>query len=218
MNQFILPSAKAVLFDMDGTIFDSETIYCQAWVDTAAKFNQHFTTKMYDNFAGMRSKECYRIASEMFDKTIDMQSFITAHQASVAHLKTQNLQIKHGFDNFFKQCLEQNLPMALVTSTRREVAINNFQNTDYLKHFDVLVCAEDVEFAKPNPECYVKACSTLNVSPSNTLAFEDSNPGALAAIQAGCQTIVIPDYLPIKQDIKDRALAVVENFAQICFS
>ncbi|WP_026016766.1 HAD family hydrolase [Catenovulum agarivorans] len=217
MKQFMLPNAKAMLFDMDGTIFDSESIYCQAWVDTAAKFNQHFTAKMYDEFAGVRSAECYRMASEMFDASVDMQSFISAHQTSVAQLKIHNLRVKQGFDQFFRQCIDKNLPMALVTSTRREIAIKNFSNTDYLAYFDVMICAEDVKLAKPEPECYLKACTELNTEAMNTLAFEDSNPGALAAIRAGCQTIIIPDYLPIEPEIAEKALAVVDSFAQLTF-
>ncbi|EWH10997.1 hydrolase, HAD superfamily, IA subfamily protein [Catenovulum agarivorans DS-2] len=218
MTPLILPNAKALLFDMDGTIFDSETIYCQAWVDTAAKFNQYFTAKMYDKFAGVRSAECYQIASEMFDTGVDMTHFIAAHQNSVAQLKMHNLQVKLGFDKFFQQCIDKNLPIALVTSTRREVAIKNFSNTDYLPYFDTLVCAEDVTLAKPDPECYLKACAALNVEPIDTLAFEDSNPGALSAIRAGCQTIIIPDYLPIEQNIANNATAVVDSFEQVRFA
>lgn len=217
MKRLILPSVQAILFDMDGTIFDSETIYCQAWVDTAKQFKQHFTEQMYDDFAGVRSAECYRMAAGIFDKNLDMTAFIKAHQTRVAELKNHNLQVKKGFDSFFQACIQQQVPIALVTSTRREVAIHNFNNTNYLQYFDVLVCAEDVSLAKPEPECYLKACAALNVDPYHSLAFEDSNPGALAAIRAGCKTVIIPDYLPIEEQIAKQAYATATDFDQLAF-
>lgn len=87
---------KAVLFDMDGTIFDSESLYSQAWVASAQHFNQHFTHQMYQDFVGVRSVECYQIAQKMFGEDFDMTPFIQFFRNYISAEKAQNMPIKPG--------------------------------------------------------------------------------------------------------------------------
>ncbi|MER2490431.1 HAD family hydrolase [Catenovulum sediminis] len=211
----ITQKPDAILFDMDGTIFDSEAIYCQAWVDTADKFGQHFTASMYDDFVGVRSEECYRIAAKLFDSTVNMNEFIRQLRADIEHKKQLHLPIKKGFDGFFQQCVASGLKVGLVTSSRQAAVAFNFEQLSYQQHFSVIVCAEDVTQPKPAPECYIKACELIGSRPQNTFVFEDSNPGALAGINASCRTIIIPDYLPIHESIQEQAEAVVRSFDEV---
>ncbi len=210
LNQF-----KAVLFDMDGTIFDSESLYSQAWVTSAQHFNQYFTKEMYNDFVGVRSVECYQRAQKLFGESFDMQPFIDFFRSYLSTEKAKNMPIKPGFEAIFEQLKQSEIKLGLVTSARQASVCENFENLPYLKDFDVVISGDDVNDPKPAPECYLKACAALGILPQDTLVFEDSNPGALAAIRAGCQTIVIPDLLPIEAEIKAQAHAICDNFHQV---
>ncbi|MCU4674879.1 HAD family phosphatase [Catenovulum sp. 2E275] len=205
----------AVLFDMDGTIFDSESLYSQAWVASAAHFNQHFTPDMYKYFVGVRSAECYQIAQGMFGEAFDMQPFIEFFRRYLSAEKAKNMPLKPGFKFIFEQLKQTGVKLGLVTSSRQASVAENFANLPYLQYFDLVISGDDVTEAKPAAECYLKACKQLNVLPQKTLVFEDSNPGALAAIRAGCHTIVIPDLLPIQTDIQQQAHALFDDFYQV---
>lgn len=206
---------KAVLFDMDGTIFDSESLYSQAWVASAQHFNQHFTHQMYRDFVGVRSVECYQIAQKMFGEDFDMAPFIQFFRDYISAEKAQNMPIKPGFTQLFERLKNSGLKLGLVTSARQASIVENFANLSYLTDFDVVISGDDVTHAKPDPECYKTACQKLNITPQQALVFEDSNPGALAAIKAGCQTVIIPDLLPIEKHIEKQALHVFDNLAQV---
>lgn len=205
---------QAILFDMDGTIFDSEKMYCQAWVETAKHFNLHFTAQMYEQFVGMRTFECYQIAQTIFGEQFDMQPFISYFRTFISSQKAINIPIKPGFIQFFELLKQQDIKIGLVTASRQASVIENFTTLPYLKDFDLVISGDDVKQPKPDPECYLLACQQLSVTPKHTIVFEDSNTGAQAAISAGCRTIIIPDYLPIKPALAQQAEAVIDNFNQ----
>lgn len=210
-----ISNLKAVLFDMDGTIFDSESLYSQAWVASAQHFNQHFTHQMYQDFVGVRSVECYQIAQKMFGEDFDMEPFIRFFREYISAEKAQKMPIKSGFTALFESLKQSGLKLGLVTSARHASILENFAHLSYLADFDVVISGDDVKNAKPDPECYQTACQKLNIEPQQALVFEDSNPGALAAINAGCQTVIIPDLLPIEDHIEKQAFRIFDNLSQV---
>ena len=89
--------------------------------------------------------------------------------------------------------MRRGLKRALVTSAIFADVNINFSGSRYLPAFDTVVTAESVKRSKPDPECYLLACSRFDIDPRKCLALEDSNNGARAAINAGCMTAMIPD-------------------------
>lgn len=208
---------KAVLFDKDGTIFDSEKIYCESWVHSAKAFNVHFTAQMYDQFVGVRATECYQRAQAMFGDDFPMDEFIRHNRDYIDQQKRAGVPLKPGFKSFFDRLLLTNVPIALVTSSARDAAILSFSRTEYLNHFDAFITGDQVEHAKPAPDCYLLACEQLNVKPENCLVFEDSTAGVTAAVAAGCQTVAIPDYLPLPADLLNQCAYVFDSFEDAHF-
>lgn len=208
---------KAVLFDKDGTIFDSEKIYCESWVHSAKAFNVHFTAQMYDQFVGVRAIECYQRAKAMFGDDFPMDEFISHNRDYINQQKRAGFPLKLGFKSFFSRVKQTHLPIALVTSSVHDAAVLSFSGTDYLNDFDVFITGDQVKQAKPAPDCYLLACEELNIHPENALVFEDSSAGVAAATAAGCQTVAIPDYLPIQQDLLKQCAYVLNSFEEAHF-
>lgn len=208
---------KAILFDKDGTIFDSEKIYCDSWVASAKAFNVEFSAKMYDQFVGVRAVECYQRAHKMFGEHFPMEAFIKNNRQYIDEKKAAGMPIKKGFEDFFEQVKELSIPIGLVTSSAKEAAVLSFSGTNFMEFFQVFITGDLVESAKPSPDCYLMAAERLGLKPENILVFEDSNAGVSAATDAGCQTVVIPDYLPIKQDLLDKCSHVLASFEDAYF-
>lgn len=219
MDRNFMETAKiqAILFDKDGTIFDSEQIYCDAWVASAKAFNVHFTAQMYDQFVGVRAVECFRIAHKMFGKDFPMDDFIKHNRQYIDEKKAQGMPIKKGFEAFFELAKKSHLPLGLVTSSVKDAAVLSFAGTNFMDYFEVFITGDQVKEAKPSPEGYLLASQRLNIEPENILVFEDSNAGVKAATSAGCQTVAIPDYLPIEQDLLDECIHVFDSFEDALF-
>lgn len=215
--EFMHTPIKAVLFDKDGTIFDSEKIYCESWVQSAKAFNVHFTAQMYDQFVGVRAVECYQRAQAMFGDDFPMDEFIRHNRQYIDKQKRAGFPLKPGFKSFFSQLIQTQLSVALVTSSVHDAAVLSFSGTDYLTHFDAFITGDQVNQAKPAPDCYLLACEQLKVKPENCLVFEDSAAGVAAAVSAGCQTVAIPDYLPIPADLLNQCAYVLESFEEAHF-
>lgn len=208
----------AVLFDKDGTIFDSETMFCQSWVESAKAFDVHFTAQMYDQFVGVIADECYKRAQELFGSDFPMDEFKLYNRAWINKQKEIGVPFKLGFQSFFAKLLTTGLPIGLVTSSTYEATVLSFAPYDgYLDKFKVQITGDRVTKAKPSPEGYLKACEGLNVAPERAIVFEDSTAGITAALAAGCQVVAIPDYLPIDEKLLAKCTYVFESFEDAHF-
>ncbi|EWH10707.1 HAD superfamily hydrolase [Catenovulum agarivorans DS-2] len=208
---------KAILFDKDGTIFDSEAVYRESWVKAANELGFHFTAEMYDPFVGVRAIESYQGAEKLFGPDFPIDEFIQRTRLYNEQVKKAGMPIKPGFEAFFSQAKKLNIPLGLVTSAVHDAAISTFQGTDFLQSFSVIVTGDMVEHPKPDPSCYQMACEQLKLKPSEVLVFEDSNAGVAAAVSAGCQTVAIPDYLPVKPELLKQAAYVFNSFNDALF-
>jgi beta-phosphoglucomutase-like phosphatase (HAD superfamily) len=205
----------AFLFDKDGTIFDSEAVYCQAWMASAKAFDVKFTRDMYKRFVGKRSDECYQQAQLLFGSNFPMAKFIAYQTKIIEQKKASGLNFKSGFPSFFQTLLFQQLPIALVTSSDRKATLSSFAPYPvYLDKFQVMVTGDQVINAKPDPQCYLMACQQLGIAPKRALVFEDSTAGITAAIAAGCQVAAIPDLLPISETLLAKCTYVFNNFKE----
>ncbi|EKO3810821.1 HAD family phosphatase [Vibrio harveyi] len=197
---------KAVLFDMDGLIFDTESIYKQSWQYAATEQGLAITDDFYQQFIGVQDPECERILAEHFQQAIDMSRYKAVRDEHFHHLRDQGIALKPGFDSLLRAIKQRGLLTAIVTSSHLPEVKHNFNNTEYLTQFDLVITAEDVERGKPNPDCYQMACHHLGIDAKESLVLEDSNNGIKAALAAECHAVMIPDLLPPLQEFKDKVI------------
>ncbi|UMM02734.1 HAD family phosphatase [Vibrio campbellii] len=197
---------KAVLFDMDGLIFDTESIYKQSWQYAATKQGLTITDDFYQQFIGVQDPECERILAEHFQDAIDMPRYKAVRDEHFHNLRNQGIALKPGFDALFYAIKQHGLLTAIVTSSHLPEVKHNFTGSEYLAQFDLVITAEDVERGKPNPDCYQMAYRQLGVDAKQCLVLEDSNNGIKAALTAECHAVMIPDLLPPLTELEDKII------------
>jgi len=177
---------KAVIFDLDGVLVDSETAHGQAWRMVFEDAGKPVPEGIPDRFIGVSEQDTAKFLHQeggfseswqelMERKGRNMQQLlpsIGAFEEMKEHLKTLSL-----------------VPMAVATSTNREEAVLMLRNNDLHDLFEFLIASEDVTNKKPDPEIYVTACRRFGVEPSRVLVAEDSPSGIKAAKGAGCRVI-----------------------------
>ena len=205
---------KAVLFDMDGLIFDTESIYKLSWQYAASEQNLDLSDDFYQQFIGVQDPECERILAEYFQDALDLSRYKQVRDDHFHRLRSNGIAFKPGFDPLFQDIKRRGLATAIVTSSHLAEVKYNFATSDYLPQFDLVITAEDVERGKPYPDCYQMAYTRLGFKAEECLVLEDSNNGVKAALAAGCPVVMVPDLLPPQAEIIDK-MTVVESLEQL---
>lgn len=184
----------AVLFDLDGTLVDSERLSLQSGLTAFAAQGHHDVDDLLHRLigvdqitaAGLILARCPGLDLDRLNTTWE-ESFL-ASQALDLTLKAGAADIVHGLSNSHA--------LALVTSSRRDPAEARLIQAGLRPAFHAVVTRDDVVAPKPDPEPYLLAARLLGVDVSRCLVFEDSEPGAQAAFSAGMTVVQVPDIVP----------------------
>lgn len=197
---------QAVLFDMDGVIFDSEIKVIECWKDIAEKYGfGDIETPCYEALGTTRE-----IAREIMLAHYGADFPYDAYKDEMAALfharyGEGRLPKKKGVEELLQFLHMHNLKVALASSTRREVVTQELRDGGLLDYFDAVICGDMVARSKPEPDIFLKACEVLGVAPEHAVGIEDSYNGMRALAAAGITAIMVPD---LKQPIDEiRALA-----------
>lgn len=211
-----MAAVHAVLFDMDGLIFDTEWVYKQSWQQAAQALGFPISEALYKTFIGVQNPECERILLREFGDHFPVESFREQREARFEVIRDQQgIAEKAGFTQLMRDLADSAIRTALVTSSSHGEVTTNFRQRPELDQFETLVTAESVTRGKPHPDCYLLACERLSLAPQHCLVLEDSNNGMRSALSAGCQAIMVPDLLGPEADVEDGALAIVESLVEV---
>ena len=189
----------AVLFDMDGTLVDSEKLWTTSLHDTARWLGGVLSPAAREAVVG---GDMPRTLATLFDDLglpHDAERMAAAERFlndRTAELFGGGLSWRPGAQEALRLLDHLGWPTALVTNTERaltEAALDSIGR----EHFAVSVCADEVPFGKPDPDLYLRAAELLGVAPARCLAIEDSPSGALAAQRAGAAVLVVPCDVPV---------------------
>jgi len=206
---------SAVLFDMDGLIFDTESLYKKSWEKAIEEQNLRISNNYYKHFIGVQDSKCEQMLVNYFGEQINLDKFKDVRDRHFHNARSKGIKYKKGFHDLFHFLLQNEIDLALVTSSCLLDVKYNFSDSNYLNSFNTIITAEDVKNGKPNPDCYLLACQKLCVSPQHTLVLEDSNHGMKAGIDAGCKTIMIPDLQSPKKETKEQADYILTSLDEV---
>ncbi|TAH25816.1 MAG: HAD family hydrolase [Cytophagales bacterium] len=188
------PKAKALIFDLDGTLADTMPNHYKAWSEVANFNGFHFPEDLFYKLAGIPTFKIVDMLNEMFDKKMDPEE--THEQKENAFLKLihtiQPIQpVLNLAINYFGK-----IPMSVGTGGVPDVAALTLQAINAESYFDIIVTARDVKNFKPAPDTFLRCAELMNVNPEECEVFEDSPLGLEAAIKAGMiATDIRPYYL-----------------------
>lgn len=206
---------KALLFDMDGLIFDTEGLYKIAWQKAAHEQGIDLNDELYQNFIGVQDPACEQLLVSWFSDRLDLPRYQKVRDQYLRELKQGQPEYKIGFESLFIEAKRKQLNVALVTSSFLKDVKHHFAGSGFLEQFDAVISAEKVKNSKPAPDCYLMACAELELDAQSCLVLEDSNNGMLAGLDAGCQAIMIPDLLRPSGQIKERANHIFDSLLDV---
>lgn len=183
---------RGLIFDMDGTLIDSERSYHIAFNRAVLNLGLPQYLDMYLFSVGLRKDLSEELLKEKLGQDYDRVCRVWDEIMSYEKEITLKPGVKTVL-NFFRSL---KLPMAVATSSHTVYAKERLAQVGILKNFQVVVGGDKVDRPKPFPDIYTKTVALLKIDPRNCVAFEDSPAGTKSAINSGCITIQIPDLLP----------------------
>lgn len=187
----LLSSKRLLIFDFDGTVADTTPLHAAAFSQVLAPLGISLD---YSRIAGLKTLDAMRQCLDDEGRTVDeptLATLVSAKQQCVRKMIGQALLPLEGVDAFL-QWARPRYHLAMVTSGSRETVQLALKKLGYLDFFAPVICADDVKYAKPDPEGFLMALTSTGVAASDALVFEDSAAGFEAAVRAGL------DYVDVR--------------------
>ena len=208
---------KAVLFDMDGLMVDTESLATEAFIHSAKKQGYDMTKEETLLVLGFTTKSIYEFWENYFKN-----SDVSGKQLVDDHYKyIENILFTIGprkmpyIQELLKYLKESNYKVAVASSSNMDHIINNMEKTGLKKYIDEFASGAEVENGKPAPDVFLLAAERLGVKPENCLVLEDSKAGVIAGSSAGAKVIMVPDMFSPDEVCKEKAYRIVNNLGEV---
>jgi HAD superfamily hydrolase (TIGR01509 family) len=210
---------KAIIFDMDGVLVNSEPLHRKAYFDMFEEFNLNVSNRLYESFTGKSTSAICKELCEIFDLSISHEKLMLSKRK---HFKTifdndPEFQMIDGALSLIKNYFYNNLTLILASSASMTNINRIFKKFDLDKFFKAKISGADLKESKPNPEIFIKAAELSGFNKSECIVIEDSTNGVIASKSAGIYCIGFNSPNSKNQNY-DKADLVVSNFNEIRFN
>jgi HAD superfamily hydrolase (TIGR01509 family) len=203
--------AVAVVFDMDGVLFDTETLYEKAALDAAREVGVPMTSEFFRSTVGSPSPVARTQVLARYGPNIAVDRLWEISRRIFRELTEAQDILKPGVLELLDLLDELGLPRAVATSSARPTVERHLQRHGLIDRFGGIAAHGDYERHKPHPDPFLKAAELPSVDPRDCLATEDSHHGVRSASSAGMMTVMVPDLLPATDEICALCLHVVPD-------
>lgn len=202
---------RAAIFDMDGLLFDTESVGRWAWTEALAEVGLTMTDALYRRLVGKDMDSRRRILGEHFGAALPFEQ-VKERRLAIGDERERSggLAAKPGARELVNALADAGVPLALGTGTERERALRRLRDGG-MDRFGVIVTSADVAAGKPAPDIFLEAARQLGVAPQECVVFEDSPAGVAAAVRAGMAVFVVPDLEPPTAEELRVARAVADD-------
>ena len=206
------PPIRAVIFDMDGLLLDSERVYMRAFEATCAALGVSVSRADYRRLVGRSGPDGRAALEEVLDGAATLADFDAVWDGQIAGVFDRPVPLRPGAFELTTHLLAAGTPVAVATSTSRAGAIRRLTLAGLPALAEgPLVGGDEIARRKPAPDIYLAAARLLGIGPDLCAAFEDSTTGVRAALAAGCVTTQVPDLQPVTDETRALGHAIAPD-------
>lgn len=208
---------KAVLFDMDGLMVDTESLSTEAFINSAKAQGYNMTKEETLKVLGFTKANIYQFWIDYFQGTnVDGKKLVDDHYEYIENvLYTVGPEKMPYVEELLKYLKENNYKIAVASSSDTADIKNNLEKTKLEKYIDEIASGAEVENGKPAPDVFLLAAKRLGVDPKDCLILEDSKAGVKAGKASGAMVFMVPDMYTVDKECEDTADRILTNLGEV---
>lgn len=207
---------RAVVFDMDGVLFDTERLCQDSWIQVAVKRGLPGMEEIFPQCIGLNANGSRRIVLEAYGEDFDYDGFRAETSAWFwDNIDKNGLPVMSGAKPLLEWLKNNGWFLALASSTRRSSVVNCLERAGFSEYFSVVITGDMVEYSKPQPDIYLLACRELGVKPEEAYAIEDSPNGIRSAYAAGMRPLMVPDMIEPDEEMRRLSYRIFQDLNQV---
>lgn len=203
-----MSSPRAVVFDMDGLMFNTEDVYYQVGSELLRRRGCEFSRELSDAMMGRPPQPSFEVMIQWHSLTDTWQTLAAESEDLLISLLDEYLAPMPGLFDLLDRLEAAGVPKAICTSSSRRVLTAVLSRFTMEPRFQFTLTAEDIVHGKPDPEIYLKAAGRLGIKPQEMLVLEDSQAGCRSAASAGAFAVAVPGAHSAKQDFSVASLVI----------
>ncbi len=207
---------KAVIFDMDGVLFDTEQVSNMTWQKLGDELNLENIHGALLDVIGLNWLDGVAVLKKRYGEEFDGDGFLKeARVRNQAWIDTNGIPLKKGVREILQFLKDHQIPAAICSSTAVPIIESHLANADLKEYFQAIIGGNLVKHSKPEPDIYLKACEAVGMAPEDCIAVEDSPNGIRSAYRAGMQTIMVPDLVPPTEELLSMCIRTEDSLLDL---
>lgn len=207
---------RAVVFDMDGVLFDTERVCMDSWVAVAEKEGLPDMETIFPRCIGGNANDSRKIVLEAYGQEFDYDTFRKkAFDRFWEYIEKNGLPMMAGVREILAWLKEEQWIVGLASSTRKSSVLDHLERAGIRDYFQAIVTGDMVTHSKPLPDIYLIACRHLGIEPCEAYAIEDSPNGIRSAYAAGMCPLMVPDILQPDEEIRHLSYRIFRDLPEV---
>lgn len=207
---------KAIIFDMDGLMIDSERVTFECYQERLKDMNLTMDEEFYKTLLGKPIKGIYQRFYDVYGNDFPIENVIQdVHQLMAERFETEGVPVKKGLVELLHYLKDNNYKTIVATSSNRDRVDKILAQAKITEFFDDSICGDEVTKGKPNPEVFLKSCQKLGVNVDEAIVLEDSEAGIQASYDANIKAICIPDMKYPEKQYEEKTFKILKDLTEV---
>ena len=207
---------KAIIFDMDGLMIDSERVTFECYQERLKDMNLTMDEEFYKTLLGKPIKGIYQRFYDVYGNDFPIENVIQdVHQLMAERFETEGVPVKKGLVELLHYLKDNNYKTIVATSSNRDRVDKILAQAKITEFFDDSICGDEVTKGKPNPEVFLKSCQKLGVNVDDAIVLEDSEAGIQASYDANIKVICIPDMKYPEKQYEEKTFKILKDLTEV---